>query len=190
MSNRTHFGFEQVSLEEKARRVRGVFDSVAGKYDLMNDLMSAGAHRLWKRFAVNATQVRTGMRVLDLAGGTGDMALLFADRVGPSGKVVLTDVNGAMLTAGRDRLLNAGRLVPVAQCDAEKLPFSGACFDCVSIAFGLRNVTHKQKALESMYRVLKPGGRLLVLEFSKPTFPGLKPIYDAGQRLLYHILFV
>ena len=177
MSDRTHFGFEQVSLEEKARRVRGVFDSVAGKYDLMNDLMSAGAHRLWKRFAVNATQVRTGMRVLDLAGGTGDMALLFADRVGTSGEVVLTDVNGAMLTAGRDRLLNTGRLVPVAQCDAEKLPFSGACFDCVSIAFGLRNVTRKENALAEMCRVLKPGGVAMVLEFSKIWEP-LAPAYD------------
>ena len=126
MSERTHFGFEQVPVEEKAQRVRGVFDSVAGKYDLMNDLMSAGLHRLWKRFAVNATRVRAGMRVLDLAGGTGDLALLFADRVGPEGEVVLTDINGAMLAAGRDRLLDAGRLVPVVQCDAEKLPFPEA----------------------------------------------------------------
>ena len=177
MSDSTHFGFEQVPVDDKARRVRGVFDSVAGKYDLMNDLMSAGTHRLWKRFAVNATQVRTGMRVLDLAGGTGDMALLFADRVGPSGEVVLTDVNGAMLVAGRDRLLNAGRLVPVAQCDAERLPFPGACFDCVSIAFGLRNVTRKEVALAEMRRVVKPGGVAMVLEFSKVWEP-LAPIYD------------
>ena len=177
MSDRTHFGFEQVGIAEKARRVRGVFDSVADKYDLMNDLMSAGAHRLWKRFAVNATRVRAGMRVLDLAGGTGDMALLFANRVGPSGEVVLTDVNNAMLGAGRDRLLNAGRLVPVAQCDAEKLPFPGACFDCVSIAFGLRNVTRKEVALAEMCRVLKPGGVAMVLEFSKIWEP-LAPAYD------------
>lgn len=177
MSERTHFGFEEVALEEKARRVRGVFDSVAGKYDLMNDLMSAGAHRLWKRFAVNLTQVRPGMSVLDLAGGTGDMAQLFANRVGPSGEVVLTDINGAMLSAGRDRLLNAGRLIPVTQCDAEKLPFRGACFDCVSIAFGLRNVTRKENALAEMCRVLKPGGVAMVLEFSKIWEP-LAPAYD------------
>ena len=177
MSERTHFGFEQVEVGEKARRVRGVFDSVAGKYDLMNDLMSAGLHRLWKRFAVRATGVREGMRVLDLAGGTGDLAQLFADRVGPSGEIVLTDINGAMLASGRDRLLNAGRLVPAVQCDAEKLPFPDAHFDCVSIAFGLRNVTRKENALAEMYRVLKPGGVAAVLEFSR-VWPPLGPAYD------------
>ncbi len=177
MSDRTHFGFEQVSVEEKAQRVRGVFDSVAGKYDLMNDLMSAGLHRLWKRFAVNATGVREGMRVLDLAGGTGDLARLFADRVGPSGEVVLTDINGAMLAFGRDRLLNAGHFVPAVQCDAEKLPFADSHFDCVSIAFGLRNVTRKEGALAEMLRVLKPGGVAAVLDFSRVWAP-LGPAYD------------
>ena len=177
MSDPTHFGFEQVAADEKAQRVRGVFDSVAGKYDLMNDLMSAGLHRLWKRFAVNATGVRAGMRVLDLAGGTGDLARLFADRVGPSGEVVLTDINAAMLEAGRDRLLNAGRFVPAVQCDAEKLPFPDAAFDCVSIAFGLRNVTHKEKALAEMHRVVRPGGVAAILEFSRVWEP-LAPAYD------------
>ena len=177
MSERTHFGFEEVGMDEKARRVRGVFDSVAGKYDLMNDLMSAGFHRLWKRFAVEATRTGPGMRVLDLAGGTGDLARLFAERVGPSGQVVLTDINGAMLAAGRDRLTNVGRLVPVVQCDAEKLPFPDAIFDRVSIAFGLRNVTHKEGALGEMRRVLKPGGICAVLEFSRIWAP-LAPAYD------------
>jgi demethylmenaquinone methyltransferase/2-methoxy-6-polyprenyl-1,4-benzoquinol methylase len=177
MSDRTHFGFEQVDVGEKARRVRGVFDSVAGKYDLMNDLMSAGLHRLWKRYAVDAAGVRPGMRVLDLAGGTGDLAELFARRVGPSGEVILTDINSAMLAFGRDRLLNAGHLVPAVQCDAEKLPFPGGHFDCVSIAFGLRNVTHKENALSEMHRVLKPGGVAVVLEFSKVWQP-LAPAYD------------
>ncbi len=177
MSDRTHFGFEEVGVDEKAKRVRGVFDSVAGKYDVMNDLMSVGLHRLWKRFAVNATGVREGMRVLDLAGGTGDLAMLFADRVGPGGEVVLTDINGAMIKAGRDRLLNAGRFVPAVQCDAEKLPFADAHFDCVSIAFGLRNVTHKENALAEMRRVTKPGGVAAVLEFSRIWSP-LAPAYD------------
>jgi demethylmenaquinone methyltransferase/2-methoxy-6-polyprenyl-1,4-benzoquinol methylase len=177
MSDPTHFGFQQVSPEEKAKRVRGVFDSVADKYDLMNDLMSAGLHRLWKRFAVNATGVRSGMRVLDLAGGTGDLAKLFADRVGPAGEVVLTDINGAMLAVGRDRFVDAGRLVPTIQCDAEKLPFASGHFDCVSIAFGLRNVTRKEAALAEMRRVLKPGGVAAVLEFSKVWAP-LGPAYD------------
>jgi len=174
---RTHFGFEQVDADDKARRVRGVFDSVAGKYDLMNDLLSAGMHRLWKRFAVNATGVRAGMRVLDVAGGTGDLARLFADRVGTSGEVVLTDINHAMLATGRDRLINAGRRAPAVQCDAERLPFASARFDCVSIAFGLRNVTHKEAALAEMRRVLKPGGVAAVLEFSKVWAP-LAPAYD------------
>lgn len=176
-SDKTHFGFEQVAAEDKARRVRGVFDSVAGKYDLMNDLMSAGLHRLWKRFAVNASGVHEGMRVLDLAGGTGDLARLFADRVGPSGEVVLTDINGAMLAGGRDKLLDAGLSVPAVQCDAEKLPFPTARFDRVSIAFGLRNVTHKEVALAEMRRVLKPGGVAAVLEFSRVWEP-LAPVYD------------
>jgi demethylmenaquinone methyltransferase / 2-methoxy-6-polyprenyl-1,4-benzoquinol methylase len=175
--DRTHFGFEQVDADDKARRVRGVFDSVAGKYDLMNDLLSAGMHRLWKRFAVNATGVRAGMRVLDVAGGTGDLARLFADRVGTSGEVVLTDINHAMLATGRDRLINAGRRAPAVQCDAERLPFASARFDCVSIAFGLRNVTHKEAALAEMRRVLKPGGVAAVLEFSKVWAP-LAPAYD------------
>ena len=177
MSDRTHFGFEEVGVDDKARRVRGVFDSVAGKYDLMNDLMSAGFHRLWKRFAVEASRVAPGMRVLDLAGGTGDLARLFAERVGGSGVVVLTDINGAMLAAGRERLTNAGRLVPVVQCDAEKLPFPDAHFDRVSIAFGLRNVTNKDRALAEMRRVLRPGGIAAVLEFSRIWAP-LAPAYD------------
>jgi demethylmenaquinone methyltransferase/2-methoxy-6-polyprenyl-1,4-benzoquinol methylase len=177
VSERTHFGFEQVGVDEKAQRVRGVFDSVAARYDLMNDVMSAGLHRLWKRFAVNAAGARAGMRVLDLAGGTGDLARLFADRVGPTGEVVLTDINGAMLAFGRDRLLDSGCVVPVVQCDAEKLPFPGGHFDCVSIAFGLRNVTHKEAALAEMRRVLKPGGVAVVLEFSKVWHP-LAPAYD------------
>jgi demethylmenaquinone methyltransferase/2-methoxy-6-polyprenyl-1,4-benzoquinol methylase len=177
MSERTHFGFEEVDAGDKARRVRGVFDSVAGKYDLMNDLMSAGLHRLWKRFAVNATGVRAGMKVLDLAGGTGDLTRLFADRVGPSGEVVLTDINGAMLAEGRDKLLNGGAFVPVVQCDAQRLPFPDRHFDCVGIAFGLRNVTHKEYALAEMRRVLKPGGVAAVLEFSRIWAP-LAPAYD------------
>jgi len=177
MTDRTDFGFEQVPVEDKAQRVRHVFDSVAGKYDLMNDLMSAGLHRLWKRFAVNATRVRPGMRILDLAGGTGDLAIDFARRVGPAGTVVLTDINGAMLSAGRDRLINAGFLLPVVQCDAEKLPFPDAHFDCVSIGFGLRNFTRKDSALAEMRRVLRPGGVAAVLEFSRVWQP-LAPAYD------------
>jgi len=177
MTDRTDFGFEQVPVEDKAQRVRHVFDSVAGKYDLMNDLMSAGLHRLWKRFAVNATRVRPGMRILDLAGGTGDLAIDFARRVGPAGTVVLTDINGAMLSAGRDRLINAGLLLPVVQCDAEKLPFPDAHFDCVSIGFGLRNFTRKDSALAEMRRVLRPGGVAAVLEFSRVWQP-LAPAYD------------
>lgn len=171
------FGFEQVSAAEKTARVRGVFDSVAGRYDLMNDLMSAGMHRWWKRFAVMASNVREGSRVLDLAGGTGDLARLFAARAGPRGIVVHTDVNGAMLAAGRDRLLDHGLALPTAQCDAESLPFASRTFDCVAIAFGLRNVTHKDRALAEMARVLRPGGMALVLEFSKVAAP-LAPAYD------------
>jgi demethylmenaquinone methyltransferase/2-methoxy-6-polyprenyl-1,4-benzoquinol methylase len=177
LSDKTHFGFEEVAPGEKAQRVRGVFESVAGKYDLMNDLMSMGLHRVWKRFAVNATGLRAGMRALDLAGGTGDLARLFAERVGAGGEVVLTDINGAMLERGRDRLVNAGLLVPTVQCDAEKLPFVDGRFDCVGIAFGLRNVTHKEMALAEMVRVLKPGGVAAVLEFSRVSAP-LAPAYD------------
>jgi demethylmenaquinone methyltransferase/2-methoxy-6-polyprenyl-1,4-benzoquinol methylase len=175
--NPTHFGYEQVTPEEKTRRVRGVFDSVATRYDVMNDLMSGGLHRLWKRYAVALAQVRQGERVLDLAGGTGDLARLLAGRVGERGTVVHTDINGAMLTAGRDRLLDAGIALPTVQCNAEQLPFASRAFDCVTIAFGLRNVTHKERALEEMRRVLKPGGRALVLEFSKVAAPLARP-YD------------
>jgi len=177
MSEQTHFGYEEVTPEEKTRRVRGVFDSVAGRYDLMNDLMSWGMHRAWKRFAIAASGVRAGARVLDVAGGTADLARLFAARVGPTGSVVLTDINGAMLAAGRDRMLNEGRLMPAVQCDAEALPFPAASFDCVSIAFGLRNVTRKEVALAEMRRVLRPGGVALILEFSRVWAP-LKPAYD------------
>jgi len=178
MSKTTDFGYQKVPEDEKSRRVAGVFESVAARYDLMNDLMSGGLHRLWKRFAVEAGGVRPGDSVLDVAGGTGDLARLFAGRVGAMGKVVLTDVNSAMLRIGRDRLLDAGKLLPVVQCTAEQLPFGPDRFDCVSIAFGLRNVTRKEIALTEMRRVLKPGGRLLVLEFSQVWAP-LKPIYDA-----------
>jgi len=178
MTRTTHFGYRTVSEEEKARHVAGVFDSVAGRYDLMNDLMSAGLHRLWKHFTVGQSLVRPGDRVLDVAGGTGDLARLFAQRVGPEGEVVLTDINGSMLAVGRDRMLDAGLRVPAAQCDAEHLPFPDGHFDCVSVAFGLRNMTHKDAALAEMSRVLKPGGRLLVLEFSQVWKP-LQPLYDA-----------
>jgi demethylmenaquinone methyltransferase / 2-methoxy-6-polyprenyl-1,4-benzoquinol methylase len=177
MSESTHFGYEQVTANDKARRVRGVFDSVASRYDLMNDLMSGGLHRYWKWFAVEATHVRPGMRVLDLAGGTGDLARRFADCVRPNGMVVLTDINGTMLAAGRDKLLDRGIAVPVVQCDAERLPFASAGFDCVSIGFGLRNVTRKESALGEMRRVLKPGGVAAILEFSKVWAP-LAPAYD------------
>jgi demethylmenaquinone methyltransferase/2-methoxy-6-polyprenyl-1,4-benzoquinol methylase len=174
---RTQFGFDEVSPAEKTRRVRGVFDSVAGKYDMMNDVMSAGLHRLWKRFAINVSGARTGQRVLDLAGGTGDLAKLFAERVGPTGIVVHTDINGAMLVAGRDKLLNAGLALPTIQCNAEALPFAARSFDVVSIAFGLRNVTRKELALAEMRRVLVPGGVAVVLEFSRVT-ASLAPAYD------------
>jgi demethylmenaquinone methyltransferase/2-methoxy-6-polyprenyl-1,4-benzoquinol methylase len=177
MSEQTNFGYEQVAPEEKTRRVRGVFDSVATRYDLMNDLMSLGMHRAWKRFTIAASGVRPGARVLDVAGGTADLARLFAARVGPTGSVVLTDINGSMLAAGRDRMLNEGRLMPAVQCNAEALPFPAASFDCVSIAFGLRNVTRKEMALAEMRRVLRPGGVALVLEFSRVWAP-LKPAYD------------
>jgi len=177
MSESTHFGFEQVPPDEKTRRVRGVFDSVAQNYDLMNDLMSGGMHRLWKRFAIERSGVREGSRVLDLASGTGDLARQFARRVGPMGTVIHTDINGAMLAAGRDRLLDDGIVLPTVQCNAEALPFASRAFDCVSIAFGLRNVTRKERALAEMRRVLRPGGIALVLEFSRVAAP-LAPAYD------------
>lgn len=175
--NTTHFGYEQVAEAEKARRVADVFDSVAQRYDLMNDIMSGGMHRLWKAFTIARSGVREGSRVLDVAGGTGDLSLAFARRVGRTGQVWLTDINNAMLTRGRDRLLDKGFLMPVAQCDAEKLPFPDDYFDCVTVAFGLRNMTHKDKALSEMARVLRPGGKLVVLEFSKVAEPLRKP-YD------------
>ncbi|MBP9590627.1 MAG: bifunctional demethylmenaquinone methyltransferase/2-methoxy-6-polyprenyl-1,4-benzoquinol methylase UbiE [Steroidobacteraceae bacterium] len=175
------FGYRQVPREEKARLVRDVFESVAGKYDLMNDLMSAGVHRLWKRFALAQTGLRPGQAALDVAGGTGDLAAGMAGQVGERGQVVLSDINAAMLAVGRDRLLDRGLLrnVRFALANAERLPFAEESFDCVTIGFGLRNVTDKAAALASMRRVLRPGGRLLVLEFSKPVVPGLKPVYDA-----------
>jgi len=171
----THFGFQQVKEEEKARKVAEVFHSVASKYDLMNDLMSGGLHRLWKAFAVAQSGVREGSRVLDVAGGSGDLTAAFAKRAGVSGQVWLTDINNSMLTVGRDRMLDRGHIVPVAQCDAERLPFPDNYFDCVSVAFGLRNMTHKDRALAEMRRVLRPGGRLLVLEFSRVWKPLEKP---------------
>jgi demethylmenaquinone methyltransferase/2-methoxy-6-polyprenyl-1,4-benzoquinol methylase len=176
----THFGFEQVPWDEKRRRVARVFDSVASNYDLMNDAMSLGVHRLWKRFAVEQTGARPGQRILDLAGGTGDLAARLARLVGPGGEVVIGDINPSMLQVGRERLLDRGIAANVrfVQVNAESLPFPDHSFDCITIAFGLRNVTDKQKALESMFRTLKPGGRLLVLEFSKPSLPGLAPLYD------------
>jgi len=176
-NDKTHFGFESVAEQEKARRVADVFDSVASRYDLMNDLMSGGMHRLWKAFTIQRSGVREGSRVLDVAGGTGDLSLEFAKRVGKRGQVWLTDINNAMLARGRDRLLDKGYMLPVAQCDAEKLPFPDDWFDCVTVAFGLRNMTHKDAALAEMRRVLRPGGRLLVLEFSKIWKP-LAPLYD------------
>ena len=177
MSKTTHFGFENVDEHEKADRVAGVFTSVAGKYDLMNDLMSAGMHRLWKRFAVEISGVRPGDRVLDVAGGSGDLSRLFLKKTGLQGRVILTDINNAMLRVGRDRLLDAGLAPPAVQCDAENLPFPDNHFDCVSIGFGLRNVTRKEAALREMRRVLKPGGRLIVLEFSRIWKP-LEAAYD------------
>lgn len=174
----THFGYQQVPEEEKARRVGEVFRSVAPSYDLMNDLMSLGLHRVWKRFALELSGVREGSRVLDVASGSGDLARAFAKRAGSCGQVVMTDINAAMLAVGRDRLLDDGMVAPLALCDAEKLPFRGDTFDCVSVAFGLRNMTHKEAALAEMTRVARPGGRVLVLEFSKPWKP-LARAYDA-----------
>jgi demethylmenaquinone methyltransferase/2-methoxy-6-polyprenyl-1,4-benzoquinol methylase len=177
----TDFGFQRVPHADKARRVRGVFDSVAGNYDLMNDLMSAGTHRLWKRFTLGLANLRPGQRALDVAGGTGDLAAGLARQVGERGLVVLTDINAAMLAQGRDRLINAGLTSNLAyvQANAERLPFPDGSFDCITIGFGLRNVTDKAAALGAMGRALKPGGQLLVLEFSHPRAPGLKPLYDA-----------
>ena len=177
----TDFGFQRVSRQDKARRVRGVFDSVAGNYDLMNDLMSAGTHRLWKRFTLSLANLRPGQRALDVAGGSGDLAAGLARQVGERGLVVLTDINAAMLGRGRDRLIDAGLAGNVAcvQANAERLPFPDAMFDCVTIGFGLRNVTDKAAALSCMRRTLKPGGQLLVLEFSRPSVAALQPLYDA-----------
>jgi len=175
--SQTHFGFETVDEAEKARRVRGVFDSVASKYDVMNDLMSMGLHRAWKAYTVAVANLKEGDRALDIAGGTGDLALAFAKKVGKTGQVVHTDINEAMLRVGRDRLLDAGMVLPTVVCDAEKLPFPDQYFDLVSVAFGLRNMTHKDLALAEMCRVLKPGGKLLVLEFSKVA-PPLAKAYD------------
>lgn len=177
MTKTTHFGFAAVPEAEKARKVAGVFDSVAERYNLMNDLMSAGMHRLWKRFAVEASGIKKGGRVLDIAGGTADLSALFVEQVGEDGEVWLTDINNSMLTIGRDRLLDEGAAVSVAQCDAEKLPFPNDYFDCVSVAFGLRNMTRKDTALKEMLRVLRPGGCVIVLEFSKIWKP-LQPLYD------------
>ena len=176
----THFGYQTVAESEKAQRVAEVFHSVAAKYDIMNDLMSGGIHRLWKRFTIELSGVRTGNRVLDIAGGTGDLTRRFANRVGPTGEVVLADINASMLKVGRDRLLDLGVAgnVRFVQADAEALPFPDNYFDCITIAFGLRNVTHKDAAIASMLRVLKPGGRLLVLEFSKPKSDLLSKVYD------------
>ena len=173
----THFGFQKVAESEKASKVRSVFSSVASSYDVMNDLMSFGLHRLWKAFTVQIAGVRSGDRVLDVAGGTADLSLAFARKVGRTGQVWLTDINHAMLSRGRDRVVDKGFLLPVAQCDAEKLPFPDNHFDVVTVAFGLRNMTHKDVAIAEMHRVLKPGGRLLVLEFSKVWKP-LAPAYD------------
>ncbi|MGD8956880.1 MAG: bifunctional demethylmenaquinone methyltransferase/2-methoxy-6-polyprenyl-1,4-benzoquinol methylase UbiE [Chromatiaceae bacterium] len=176
----THFGYRAVGADEKAGLVRDVFDSVATRYDLMNDLMSFGVHRLWKRFAIELAGVRTGQRILDLASGTGDLADRMADLVGPEGWVLMTDINAAMLTVGRDRMIDRGHAgnLGYAQVDAEALPFPDDSFDLVTVAFGLRNVTHKGKALRAMYQVLKPGGRALILEFSKPVNRPLERLYD------------
>ena len=177
MTDKTHFGYEQVDVDEKTRRVRGVFDSVASRYDLMNDLMSSGLHRVWKRFTVEVAGLRPGAQVLDLAGGTGDLARLFANVVGPTGRVVLSDINPAMLAEGRDKMIDRGLVLPVVQCNAEALPFRDRAFDAVAIGFGLRNVTRKELALAEMRRILRPGGAALVLEFSRVWAP-IAPIYD------------
>jgi demethylmenaquinone methyltransferase/2-methoxy-6-polyprenyl-1,4-benzoquinol methylase len=178
---KTHFGYQEVPVDEKQSRVKSVFESVANKYDIMNDLMSFGVHRLWKRYTASLSKIKPGQRVLDVASGSGDLAKLFSKRVGQNGHVVLSDINEAMLNVGRENMLNEGiaHNVSYVIANAETLPFKDNDFDCLSIAFGLRNVTDKDKALRSMYRVIKPGGRLLILEFSTPSVPGLKPLYDA-----------
>ena len=176
-SQKTHFGFEEVNESEKSRRVKDVFSSVASQYDLMNDLMSGGLHRVWKHIAVTLSGVREGSRVLDIAGGTGDLSKRYLKKIGDKGELWLTDINGEMLTVGRDRLIDDGFMPPLCQCDAESLPYPDNYFDCVTVAFGLRNMTHKDKALEEMHRVLKRGGRLIVLEFSKVWKP-LEKLYD------------
>ena len=178
MTGKTDFGYQQVPEGEKSKRVEEVFSSVAPSYDLMNDLMSLGLHRLWKRFALEMSGVRAGSRVLDVASGSGDLAAAFAKRVGPEGQVWMTDINAAMLAVGRDKLIDAGVFAPLALCDAEKLPFPSNAFDCVSVAFGLRNMTHKDRALAEMARVTRPGGRVIVLEFSRPWKP-LARAYEA-----------
>lgn len=184
MEKLTDFGFEKVPESQKSRKVGAVFDSVAGRYDVMNDVMSFGLHRLWKKVALAASGVKAGSRVLDIATGTGDLALGFLQRVGETGIVVATDINAAMLTRGRDRLLDSGFITPTTQCDAERLPFRDHYFDCVCVAFGLRNMTHKDAALGEMFRVLRPGGRLLILEFSR-VHTSLQKIYDAYS---FHLL--
>ncbi len=178
MTKTTHFGFNTVAEDEKAGKVAEVFHSVAERYNLMNDMMSGGLHRLWKRFAIEASGVKKGDKVLDIAGGTGDLSALFLQKVGTSGEVWLTDINNSMLALGRDRLIDAGTPAPATQCDAEKLPFPDNYFNCVSVAFGLRNMTHKDIALKEMLRVIKPGGTVIVLEFSKIWKP-LQPAYNA-----------
>ncbi len=177
---KTHFGFQSVPWNEKEKKVGTVFHSVAKNYDLMNDLMSAGVHRLWKQFTIELSRVRPGQVILDLAGGSGDLTRLFSKKTGVAGRVVLADINSAMLAVGRDRLLDEGLVdnIDYVQANAEHLPFASDSFHCITIAFGLRNVTDKNEALRSMYRVCKPGGKVMVLEFSTPTFPGLKPVYD------------
>ena len=179
--HKTHFGFEEVNVQDKADRVAGVFHSVAEKYNVMNDLMSLGIHRLWKRFAIDLLSVQKGHVVLDIAGGTGDLAEKISEKIGKTGKVILSDINSSMLMLGKDRMIDKGLFenIVYAQANAEILPFADNTFDRIIIGFGLRNVTDKQQALHAMFRVLKPGGRALILEFSKPTLPGLKPIYDA-----------
>ena len=177
MADEADFGFSKVPAAEKATRVGAVFDSVAARYDVMNDLMSLGLHRVWKAFAIELARPRRGERVLDIASGSGDLALALAKRVGPDGEVWATDINRSMLSRGRDRLVDAGCMVPAVQCDAERLPFPDGHFDCVTVAFGLRNMTRKEQALAEMTRALKPGGRLLVLEFSRVWKP-LEPAYD------------
>lgn len=180
-SQQTHFGYQTVSPQEKTERVTQVFESVATKYDVMNDLMSLGVHRLWKRYALYLAALRSGEQVLDLAAGTGDLARQMLRKIGPYGQVVLSDINTAMLNEGRNRFIDEGLVesVQYVQADAESLPFADNSFDCVTMAFGLRNVTAKENALASIHRVLKPGGRVIVLEFSRPVLPGLKPLYDA-----------